>query len=33
MPTLVKACTANFEWILVEFLAAVMILYPLLRLG
>jgi len=30
---MVKACTANFEWILVELLAAFIVIYPLLRLG
>jgi hypothetical protein len=33
MSTLVRACTANFEWLLVEMVAAVIIVYPLLRLG
>lgn len=30
---MIKACTANFEWILVQFVAAAILIYPLLRLG
>jgi hypothetical protein len=33
MLTKTLACTANFEWILVHVLAALIVIYPLLRLG
>lgn len=33
MSTLVRACTANFEWLLLDLVAAVIVVYPLLWLS